>query len=170
MRAGKYATADTVVCTDGQARAAGRSACESHGGVDSVSTLAAVKRRAAAYRFADRQDTTSSQGATVADVPKTKADSVKWGYQATEDPDVQNPKGYRGMERPVEMFPPDSAESHDSAAAAGATGRVNEMRRQDSLESSPDQNPPGYRGMERPAGVDSTADDTVARDTAAVQE
>jgi hypothetical protein len=44
------------------------------------------------------------------------------------------------------------------------------MRRQDSLESSPDQNPPGYRGMERPAGVDSTADDTVARDTAAVQE
>lgn len=38
MRAGQYAAADTVVCTDGQNRAAGPRACADHGGVDSVST------------------------------------------------------------------------------------------------------------------------------------
>lgn len=52
MRAGRFASTDTVVCKDGQAAAASRTACASHGGVDSVSTLAAVRRRAKAERFA----------------------------------------------------------------------------------------------------------------------
>ena len=52
MRAGHFATRDTVVCMDGQAAAASRTACASNGGVDSVSTLAAIRRRAKAERFA----------------------------------------------------------------------------------------------------------------------
>jgi hypothetical protein len=52
MRAGRFAPHDTVVCMDGQAAAASRTACASQGGVDSVSTIAAVRRRAKAERFA----------------------------------------------------------------------------------------------------------------------
>ncbi|HEX6616726.1 MAG TPA: hypothetical protein VF046_10515 [Gemmatimonadales bacterium] len=52
MRAGHFAPADTVVCMDGQAAAASRTACSSNGGVDSVSTVAAIRRRAKAERFA----------------------------------------------------------------------------------------------------------------------
>jgi hypothetical protein len=68
-------------------------------------------------------------------------------------PEVQNPPGYRGMERPVNVLPPDSAKS-DSGAAANATSRVNQMQRQDSISGREQQNPPGYRGMERPAGLE----------------
>jgi hypothetical protein len=56
MRAGQFAATDTVACMDGQAAAASSTACDSHGGVDSVSTLAAVKRRAQGNRYA-RPDT-----------------------------------------------------------------------------------------------------------------
>jgi hypothetical protein len=52
MRAGQFAATDTVACIDGQAAAASATACDSHGGVDSVSTLAAVKRRAQGNRYA----------------------------------------------------------------------------------------------------------------------
>jgi hypothetical protein len=174
MRAGRYAAADTVVCTDGQNRAAAPRACAGHGGVDSVSTLAAVKRRAQAHRFADspeaRNERTTSQGATVAGGESDTSgarpgragdDSTKWGYPVDRNPEVQNPPGYRGMERAIETFPADSTEQGDSTAAAGATNRVNQMQRQDSLESGAEQNPPGYRGMERPAGLDTiSAGDT----------
>jgi hypothetical protein len=52
MRAGQFAAADTVVCKDGQAAAASASACASQGGVDSVSTLAALRHRAQGARYA----------------------------------------------------------------------------------------------------------------------
>lgn len=52
MRAGRFAPHDTVVCMDGQAAAASRTACDSNGGVDSVSTIAAIRRRAKGERFA----------------------------------------------------------------------------------------------------------------------
>ncbi len=52
MRAGQFAATDTVACKDGQAAAASATACDSHGGVDSVSTLAAIKRRQQANRYA----------------------------------------------------------------------------------------------------------------------
>ena len=52
MRAGQFASTDTVACKDGQAAAASATACDSHGGVDSVSTLAAIKRRQQANRYA----------------------------------------------------------------------------------------------------------------------
>jgi hypothetical protein len=83
----------------------------------------------------------------------TGADSTRWGYDVDRKPEVQNPPGYRGMERPVNVLPPDSAKS-DSGAAANATSRVNQMQRQDSISGREQQNPPGYRGMERPAGLE----------------
>ena len=84
----------------------------------------------------------------------TREDSTKWGYTTDRDPAVQNPPGYRGMERPVNVFPPDSA-AGDSAAPASATSRTSQMQRQDSLGGTSQQNPPGYRGMERPVRPDS---------------
>lgn len=153
MRAGKYAATDTVVCMNGQAAAAGTNACARHGGVDSVSTLAAVKRRAKAGRYAspERASATADTAA---------ADSTRWGYHTDSTPEVQNPPGYRGMERPVGVSRPDSGA--DSAAAADATSRVNQARRQGSSETDPEKNPPGYRGMERPAGLDSVRGDSTA--------
>ena len=67
------------------------------------------------------------------------------------------------MERPTNVFPPDSSASGDSAAPADATSRVNQMRRQDSLDRGNQQNPPGYRGMERPAALDSASGDSMGR-------
>lgn len=171
MRAGHYAAADTVVCIDGQNRAAAPRACADHGGVDSVSTVAAVKSRAKARRFVNRpgaaDQRTSSQAAAggkqdtaAAQSRGAGTDSTKWGYPTDRTPEVQNPPGYRGMERPIGTFPADSAPQRDSTASASATSRVNQMRRQDSLQSGAHQNPPGYRGMERPAGLDSAASDT----------
>lgn len=85
------------------------------------------------------------------------------GYRAMErssdqDSAAQNPPGYRGMERPVNVFPPDTALA-DSSASADATSRIDQMQRQDPAESR-NQNPPGYRGMERPAALDSASSDT----------
>jgi hypothetical protein len=94
---------------------------------------------------------TKSQQQTNRDT--TRQDSTKWGYKANHHPDVQNPAGYRGMERPVNVFPPDSSKS-DSGAPADATSRVNQMKRQDSVSQAGQQNPPGYRGMERPVDTD----------------
>jgi hypothetical protein len=171
------------VCTDGQNRASGKRACADHGGVDSVSTLAAVKSRAQARRFGEYRDSanerTSSQGATAAGGERDTAiaqsrragkDSTKWCYPVNRDPEVQNPAGYRGMERPIETFPPDSMRD-DSTASASATSRVNQMKRQDSLKSGAQQNPPGYRGMERPAALDSTtARTSTGKDTSSVAD
>lgn len=87
---------------------------------------------------------------------------------------VQNPPGYRGMERPANVLPPDSA-AQDTAAGAvedRVTGTYDDSTWQDTAQGR--QNPPGYRGMERPAGDSTVAGDTatagdtaVAGDTAA---
>jgi hypothetical protein len=74
---------------------------------------------------------------------------------------VQNPPGYRGMERPANVLPPDSA-TQDTAAGAvedRVTGTYDDSTWQDTAQGR--QNPAGYRGMERPVG-----DSTVAGDTA----
>jgi hypothetical protein len=72
----------------------------------------------------------------------------------TAQAEVQNPPGYRGMERPVNVLPSDSGARADSSAPADATSRINQRRRQRSMGHA-GQNPPGYRGMERPVGGDS---------------
>ncbi|MGH7510109.1 MAG: hypothetical protein ACREMZ_11670 [Gemmatimonadales bacterium] len=80
-------------------------------------------------------------------------DSTAWGYAVDSTAEVQNPPGYRGMERDTTAFPP----QEDTAAAADPTGRIEQRAVQDSLEAGEQQNPPGYRGMERPAALDSAA-------------
>jgi hypothetical protein len=91
-------------------------------------------------------------------------DSTKWGYKVDRKSEDQNPPGYRGMERPSNVLPPDSARN-DSGAPADATSRVNQMERQDSLPQGAHQNPPGYRGMERPAALDSAQQQSGNRDS-----
>jgi hypothetical protein len=124
MRAGHYAEADSVVCTDGQRQAAARNACRRHGGVDSVSTIAAVRRRAKAERYGPRGE---------ASADSMRSDSTKWGYRVNRNPREQNPPGYRGMERPAGL-------NGDSAAmdtsSAGATYRSDTTRDAGSMSRS----------------------------------
>lgn len=103
---------------------------------------------------AQQSDTTMQPPSAIAVQDSAQQDSTVWGTSANRNPDVQNPPGYRGMERPVNVFPPDSGRASDSLSAANGTTRVTQMQRQDSA-GSPNQNPPGYRGMERPVATDS---------------
>jgi hypothetical protein len=185
MRAGRFMAADTVVCTDGQNRAAAPRACAEHGGVDSVSTLAAVKRQAKARRFGDRPEATnertSSQGATVAGGEQdtastqsdragkasTKKDSTKWGYPVNRDPEVQNPPGYRGMERAVETFPPDSTPEGDSTTAQQQRPRAGSDTTATSGRATTAVDTNATSGGDTSA-VDTTA--TTSRDTAALSD
>ena len=76
-------------------------------------------------------------------------DSTKWGRQV-DTSGVQNPPGYRGLERPAGV---DSAmKAGDTSAVGDETSRTEQMKRQQ--QDDPDQNPPGYRGMEKPVGKD----------------
>ena len=140
MRAGRYMTRDTVVCTDGQAKPASSSACSAHGGVDSVSTLASLRRRAKARRFVRASDSTATPAGyhggdqvmdTTAADSSGRSDSTKWGYPVNRSAQDQNPPGYRGMERPKNLSDSASAAA-DSSAPADATSRINQRRRQDS--------------------------------------
>ncbi len=104
-------------------------------------------------------DTTAQQDTTMtqqAQTDTTGQDTTRWGRETNADPEVQNPPGYRGMERPVNVFPPDSA--RDSATAGRvedrATGTYDDSTWQDT--SAARQNPAGYRGMERPVDDDTT--------------
>lgn len=59
---------------------------------------------------AARQDTTAAQRDTAG------TDTTRWGYESDTTPGVQNPPGYRGMERPTNVFPPDSGKDTTGAA------------------------------------------------------
>lgn len=95
----------------------------------------------------------------------TAQDSSKWGHETSDNPDVQNPPGYRGMERPVNVFPPDSARDTLTPGQVEdqVTGTYEDSAWQDTTGAV--QNPAGYRGMERPVGGD-TQSDTTSSDTA----
>jgi hypothetical protein len=100
------------------------------------------------------QDTTQSAGAPL------------------DTSEAQNPPGYRGMERPTNVFPAESADSASRDTSPGAvedrvTGTHDDSTWQDTAQG--EQNPAGYRGMERPTG-DSAAADTTAADSAAAGE
>jgi hypothetical protein len=84
------------------------------------------------------------------EVKPSGTDSTKWGRETESDPDVQNPPGYRGMERDTTQVPPGAAPSAETP-----TSRTEQDKRQ--ADESGTENPPGYRGMEQPAeGADST--------------
>ncbi len=112
-----------------------------------------------------QSDTSLSQQA--ADNRATR-DSTQLATPADSNSDVQNPMGYRGMERPVNVFPPDSGREQNrtvSEVEDKVTGTYDDSTWSDTTGAA--QNPAGYRGMERPAGRDSTA---VASDTVTEQK
>jgi hypothetical protein len=99
---------------------------------------------------------TAGVDSAVADTSDTSATDTS----ATDTSGVQNPPGYRGMERDTTMFP----DSGGPPAEAGqvedrATGTHEDSAWQDTTGA--EQNPAGYRGMEASGdtaagGVDST--------------
>ncbi|MGH7628332.1 MAG: hypothetical protein ACREOF_02920 [Gemmatimonadales bacterium] len=78
------------------------------------------------------------------EVKPSGTDSTKWGRETDTDPEVQNPPGYRGMERDTTQVPPGAAPSAETP-----TSRTEQAERQS--DESGNENPPGYRGMEQPA-------------------
>lgn len=127
---------------------------------DSSAAKPAAKKSGAGNKHAAPKNQSRKQAGS----ETTSQDSTKWGYQVDRQAQVQNPTGYRGMERPVNVFPPDSAQ-RDSATPADATSRVSQLEHQDSMPNREQQNPPGYRGMERPSGLDSAQDRERTRET-----
>ena len=98
----------------------------------------------------------------------TGADTSATG-DTTDTSGVQNPPGYRGMERDTTIFPPDTSSGQQDAGRVEGrtTGTYSDSAWQDTTGAA--QNPPGYRGMERPSGMDTTeagaAGDTTGQDT-----
>jgi hypothetical protein len=116
------------------------------------------------------QDTTETGRAGI-DTSTSRAGAidragVDTARDTTDTSGVQNPPGYRGMERDTTMVPPSR---ENPSAGAGqvedrATGTYDDSTWQDTSGTA--QNPAGYRGMERPAGDTAAAGrDTTSRTT-----
>jgi hypothetical protein len=105
-----------------------------------------TQRSADTAAMRDTSTTAAAQGDSAA------RDSPRWGRSANSDPQVQNPPGYRGMERPVNVFPPKDGQDTSTAGAVEdrATGTYDDSAWNDT--SAARQNPAGYRGMERAVG------------------
>jgi hypothetical protein len=151
MRAGHFAEADSVVCTDGQRQVAARNACRKHGGVDSVSTMAAVRRRAKAERY-------GGENRAEASADSTRSDSTKWGYPVNRNPQEQNPPGYRGMERPAGL-------SGDSTAVDSSSAR-NSSSSQRGAGTTADSIAKSSSSSQRGAG---TTADSIAKSSSSTQ-
>ncbi len=91
---------------------------------------------------------TTDPGAGAIDTAATDTSGVS---DTTDTSGVQNPPGYRGMERDTTMFPPEGGPpATPDRAADQTTGGYGDS-------AGTEQNPPGYRGMETPVGGDSAA-------------
>jgi hypothetical protein len=85
---------------------------------------------------------------------------------ATDTSGVQNPPGYRGMERDTTMFPDSGGPPAGPGAVEDqATGTYDDSTWQDTTGA--EQNPAGYRGMGR-MGDTTAADTTAGGDTTTV--
>ncbi len=82
----------------------------------------------------------------------------------TDTSGVENPPGYRGMERDTTIFPDSGGPPASAEEVKGqATGVYSDTSWSDTTGA--EQNPPGYRGMERPAGEAEGQDTTAVGDT-----
>ena len=109
-------------------------------------------------------DTTGMDRAVTdtSDVPDTAAVG-----DTSDTSGVQNPPGYRGMERDTTIFPAEGGPPATPEEAAGqTTGTYGDSAWRDT--SGAEQNPPGYRGMERPAGDSAAGHDTTHQSGAGV--
>lgn len=95
-------------------------------------------------------DTTGVDTSTTPDTAAT---------DTTDTSGVQNPPGYRGMERDTTMFPDSGGPPADAGAVEDrATGTYDDSTWQDTTGA--DQNPAGYRGTGRLEGDSAGASDT----------
>lgn len=130
----------------------------------------AANKKSTEKKTATKADTTVSANdgkAAAAAGDSIQRDSTKWGTKTNRNPEVQNPPGYRGMERPVNVFPADSGKSRDTSAGAvedRVTGTYEDSAWKDTTGAA--QNPAGYRGMERPETLDSAANKGTTRSPA----
>lgn len=121
----------------------------------------------AAAGSAYAQDTTETGRATIdTTAPEAAAiDTSGVDSSATRDTTdtsgVQNPPGYRGMERDTTIFPDSGGPPASPGAVEDqATGTYDDSTWQDTTGA--EQNPAGYRGMERLKGDSAEAGDTTA--------
>jgi len=122
-------------------------------------TTAGMRDTAGMQSATGQRDTSTTQQAGR---DTTARDSSLWGYKTDHDPNVKNPPGYRGMERPVNVFPADSTQDPSAGRVEDkVTGTYEDSTWRDSTGQR--QNPAGYRGMERPAGLDSASADSSAK-------
>lgn len=123
----------------------------------------AANKESTKKKTATKADTTVSANvgkAAAAAGDSIQQDSTQWGRQTDRNPEVQNPPGYRGMERPTNVFPPDSGEARNTNSGAvedRVTGTFDDTTWQDTTGAA--QNPSGYRGMGR-ARTDTAASDS----------
>jgi hypothetical protein len=83
----------------------------------------------------------------------------------TDTSNVQNPPGYRGMERDTTMFPPQGGDSASPGRIKGeATGTYEDSASRDTSDAGEND---GYRA-ERPAAADSAAHDSMQHGGAGV--
>ena len=124
----------------------------------------------AAAGSAYAQDTTETGRATM-DTTAPEAGAIDTSgvdtsatRDTTDTSDVQNPPGYRGMERDTTMFPDSGGPPEDAGAVEDrATGTYDDSTWQDTTGA--EQNPAGYRGMETSADSAGDADTTSVGDT-----
>jgi hypothetical protein len=128
----------------------------------------------AAAGSAYAQDTTETGRAAIdttapdTEMMDTTGADTAAARDTTDTSGVQNPPGYRGMERDTTIFP-DSARPQPSAEEVQdqTTGTYDDSTWKDATGAV--QNPAGYRGMERPAGDSAgTGDTTAVSDSAAM--
>lgn len=102
-------------------------------------------------------DTSGQMDRDTSAVSDTAAMSDTSAVRDTTDTSaVQNPPGYRGMERDTTIFPPkDQPSATPEQVEDRTTGTYEDSAWRDTTGA--EQNPAGYRGMERPAGEDSAA-------------
>jgi hypothetical protein len=104
-------------------------------------------------------DTAGADTSAMMDRDTSAADDTSAVGDTTDTSGVQNPPGYRGMERDTTMFPDTGGQQAAPGEAAGqTTGTYSDSAWRDT--SGAQQNPPGYRGMERPVGDSAAGHDT----------
>ena len=101
-------------------------------------------------------DTTEAAGAIDTAGVDTLGADTSGVSDTTDTSGVQNPPGYRGMERDTTMFPDEGGPpATPEQVEDRATGTYEDSAWRDTTGA--EQNPAGYRGMEQPESGDSTA-------------
>lgn len=103
-----------------------------------------------------------------------RTDTAGVGQDTTQQDttEVQNPPGYRGMERDTTLFPPTGDDTTAGAVEDRVTGEYDDTTWQDTTaqDTADTQNPPGYRGMERDTTIFPPRDTAATGDTTGIDQ